>query len=52
MPGEMLFQRQHDSVPIYMLKTVDEIQEILNEKIEGIQENASDNPQPTNVLLG
>lgn len=49
--GEMLFQRRDDEVPIFMLKTVDEIKGILNEKIDEIQQNASSNPQPTNVLL-
>lgn len=49
--GEMLFQRRDDEVPIFMLKTVDEIKGILNEKIDEIQHNASSNPQPTNVLL-
>lgn len=47
----MLFQRRDDEVPIFMLKTTDEIKAILNEKIEGIQQNASDNPQPTDMLL-
>ncbi|XP_055308911.1 actin-binding Rho-activating protein-like [Sitodiplosis mosellana] len=49
--GEMLFQRRDDEVPIFMLKTTDEIKAILNEKIEGIQQNASENPQPTDMLL-
>lgn len=49
--GEMLFQRRDDEVPIFMLKTVDEIKGILNEKIDEIQQNARSNPQPTNVLL-
>lgn len=47
----MLFQRRDDEVPIFMLKTTDEIKTILNEKIEEIQQNASDNPQPTDMLL-
>lgn len=49
--GEILFQRRDDEVPIFMVKTLEEIKEILNEKVEGIQENASSNPQPTDVLL-
>lgn len=49
--GEMLFQRRDDEVPIFMLKTVDEIKDILNGKVDGIQQNLSSNPKPTDVLL-
>lgn len=49
--GEMLFQRRDDDVPIFMLKTTDEIKALLNEKIEEVRRSASPNPQPTNMLI-
>lgn len=49
--GEMLFQRRDDDVPIFMLKTPDEIKEVLNEKIEEVRRSSSPNPQPTNILI-
>lgn len=47
----MLFQRRDDDVPIFMMKTVDEIKELLKEKIEEVRRSASPNPQPTNMLI-
>lgn len=47
----MLFQRRDDDVPIFMLKTTDEIKQLLEEKIEVVRRSASPNPQPTNILI-
>lgn len=49
--GEMLFQRRDDDVPIFMVKTTDQIKALLNENIEEVQQCVSSNPQPTNVLI-
>lgn len=49
--GEMLFQRRDDNVPIFMLKTTEEIKQILDEKIDEVRRSASPNPQPTNILI-
>ncbi|XP_031626795.1 actin-binding Rho-activating protein [Contarinia nasturtii] len=49
--GEMLFQRRDDDVPIFMIKTVEEIKKILEEKIEEVRRSASPNPQATNILI-
>lgn len=49
--GEMLFQRRDDDVPIFMVKTTDQIKALLNENIEEVQQSVSSNPQPTNVLI-
>ncbi|XP_055317968.1 actin-binding Rho-activating protein isoform X2 [Sitodiplosis mosellana] len=49
--GEMLFQRRDDDVPIFMLKTTDEIKAILNEKIEEVRRSSSPNPQATSILI-
>ncbi|XP_031625362.1 actin-binding Rho-activating protein-like [Contarinia nasturtii] len=49
--GEILFQRRDDDVPIFMLKTIDEIKHTLNGIIEEIQSHACSNPLPTDVLL-
>lgn len=47
----LLLQRRDDDVPIFMLKTTDEIKTLLNENIEEVQQSVSSNPQPTNVLI-
>lgn len=47
----MLYQRRDDDVPIFMLKTTDEIKAILNDKIEEVRRSASPNPQPTSMLV-
>lgn len=47
----MLFQRRDDDVPIFMLKTVDEIKQFLNGKIEEVRRSASPNPQATTLLI-
>lgn len=49
--GEMLYQRRDDDVPIFMLKTISEIEDSMNETIDEVQRNVHSNPQPTNVLL-
>lgn len=49
--GEMLFQRRDDDVPIFMVKTVKEVREILNAKIEEVRRAASPNPQATSLLI-
>lgn len=49
--GEMLFQRRDDNVPIFMLKTTEEIKQILDGKIDEVRRSASPNPQPTNILI-
>ena len=48
---EMLFQRRDDNVPIFMLKTVDEIKQFLNGKIEEVRRSQSPNPQATSLLI-
>lgn len=49
--GEVLFQRRDDDVPIFMLKPISEIKEILNTKIEDVRRSASPNPQATSLLV-
>lgn len=49
--GEVLFQRRDDDVPIFMLKSVAEIKQILNDKIEEVRRSASPNPQATTLLM-
>lgn len=49
--GEMLFQRIHDDVPIFMLKSIKEIKADLDEKIDEVRRSASPNPQPTSLLV-
>jgi len=48
--GEMLFQRRDDNVPVFLLKPVPEIREILVGKQTEIRRSLSPNPQPTGVL--
>lgn len=49
--GEMLFQRRDDDVPVFMLKTINEIKAILDAKIEEVRRSASPNPQATSLLI-
>lgn len=49
--GEMLFQRRDDNVPIFLLKPIHEIRELLECKIEEIKRASSPLPQATSVLL-
>lgn len=48
--GEMLFQRRDDNVPVFLLKPLREIREILVGKQTEIRRSLSPNPQPTGVL--
>lgn len=47
----MLFQRRDDDVPIFMLKSIDEIKSIFDETIGEVQKNVHSDPKPTDVLL-
>lgn len=47
----MLFQRRDDDVPIYLLKTFDEIKSIFYESIDEVQQNVHSDPKPTDMLL-
>lgn len=49
--GEMLFQRRDDDVPIFLLKPIKEIRQILDDKTEDIKRGASPAPQATSVLM-
>lgn len=49
--GEMLFQRRDDDVPIFMLKTIDEVKVICNGKIDEVRRSASPNPVATSLLI-
>lgn len=49
--GEILFQRRDDDEPIFMLKTINEIEETMNESIDSVQRNIHSDPKPTDVLL-
>lgn len=49
--GEMLFQRRDDDVPIFLLKPIKEIRQLLDIKTEEIKRGASPAPQATSVLL-
>lgn len=49
--GEILFQRRDDHVPIFMLKPITEIRDILIADIEVVRQKASANPQATTVLV-
>lgn len=42
--GEVLFQRRDDNVPILMLKTLKEVKEIVDAKVEEVRRSASPNP--------
>lgn len=46
-----VLQRRDDDVPIFMLKPLGEIKDILDAKIEEVRRSASPNPQPTSLLL-
>lgn len=48
--GEMLFQRRDDNVPVYLLKPLKQIREILVGKQTEIRRSLSPNPQPTGQL--
>ncbi|XP_055644724.1 actin-binding Rho-activating protein-like isoform X2 [Toxorhynchites rutilus septentrionalis] len=48
--GEILFQRRDDHVPIFLLKPIVKIREILVGKQTEIRRSLSPNPQPTGVL--
>lgn len=48
--GEMLFQRRDDDVPVFLLKPIKAIREILVGKQTEIRRSLSPNPQPTGVL--
>lgn len=48
--GEMLFQRRDDHVPVFLLKPLREIREILVGKQTEIRRSLSPNPQPTGML--
>lgn len=47
----MLFQRRDDDVPIFMLKSIDDIKSIFYENIDEVQKNVHSDPKPTDVLL-
>lgn len=47
----MLFQRRDEDVPIFMLKPLTEIKQILDNKIEEVRRSASPNPQATSLLI-
>ncbi|KAL5275322.1 ABRA family protein [Megaselia abdita] len=49
--GEMLFQRRDDDVPIFLLKPIKEIRQILDEKTDEIKRGASPAPQATSILM-
>lgn len=49
--GEMLFQRRDDDVPIFMLKSIDDIKSLFDETIDEVQKNVHSDPKPTDVLL-
>lgn len=48
--GEVLFQRRDDDEPIFLLKPIREIREILKHKTEEVRRSASPNPMPTNQM--
>lgn len=48
--GEMLFQRRDDHVPVFLLKPISLIREILVGKQTEIRRSLSPNPQPTGML--
>lgn len=48
--GECLFQKFHDHVPIYLLRPIKEIREIMQSKQTEIRRSLSPNPRPTNEL--
>lgn len=47
----MLFQRRDDDVPIFMLKSTDEIKSIFYGNIDEVQKNVHSDPKQTEVLL-
>lgn len=49
--GEILYQRRDDDVPIFMLKPLKEVKEILDAKIEDVRRSVSPNPQPTTLIM-
>lgn len=48
--GEVLFQRRDDDVPVFLLKPLKQIREILVGKQTEIRRSLSPNPQPTGLL--
>ncbi|KAG5674096.1 hypothetical protein PVAND_004082 [Polypedilum vanderplanki] len=48
--GECLFQKFHDHVPIYLLRPIKQIREIMTSKQTEIRRSLSPNPRPTNEL--
>lgn len=48
--GEVLFQRRDDHVPVYLMKPLAQIRDILMGKQSEIRRSLSPNPQPTGVL--
>lgn len=49
--GEILFQRRDDDVPIFMIKTIKEIREILKNKQGELSRSVSPSPLPTTLLI-
>lgn len=48
--GEVLFQRRDDDVPVFLLKSIKDIREEINEKLNEMRRSVSPNPQPTTML--
>lgn len=44
-------QRRDDDVPIFMLKPISEIKELLNEKVDQVRRSVSPHPVPVGSLL-
>lgn len=42
--GEVLFQKYHDHVPVYLLRPIEEIKEIMSSKQNEIRRSLSPNP--------
>lgn len=49
--GEMLYQRRDDDVPIFMLKPISEIREILNADVDEVERKTCPNPKATTLLM-
>lgn len=49
--GEVLFQHRDEDVPIFLLKPIKEIRQILTDKQEEIRRSVSPSPQATSVLM-
>lgn len=49
--GEVLFQHRDEEVPIFLLKPIKEIRQILTEKQEDIRRSVSPAPQATSVIM-